>query len=82
MYDTRGGVLRGIPELRLSAEAGLHYHMPAFIYKCPNTGFRVQGWLAEMVPPDEGQTYETIECVACGRMHLINRSTGRTLGGD
>jgi hypothetical protein len=49
--------------------------MPAFIYKRPNTGFSVQGWLLEMVPADEGRTYETLECVACGRMPPTNNGS-------
>jgi hypothetical protein len=45
--------------------------MAAFLYRCPNTGQHVQGWSAEEVPADEG-TYETVSCIACQQVHLVN----------
>jgi hypothetical protein len=56
--------------------------MAAFLYRCPNTGQHVQGWSAEEVPADEG-TYETVSCIACRQVHLVNPATGNVLtGGD
>jgi hypothetical protein len=45
--------------------------MSAFLYICPNTGERVQGWssAAEAVEPG---TFEAIKCLACGRVHLVD----------
>jgi hypothetical protein len=40
----------------------------------------VQGWLADDPSGDEGDVYETVTCLACTRVHLINRTTGRVLG--
>ena len=55
--------------------------MAAFIYRCPTTGGNVQGWFADDVSEDEGETtYEAVTCLACTQMHLVNRSTGRVLG--
>src|ERR1700688_1202488 len=51
------------------------------IYRCPTNGLKVQGWFAD-APADEGETYETVTCLACNGLHLINRRTGRTLGSD
>jgi hypothetical protein len=56
--------------------------MAPFIYRCPATGLKVQGWFAEEASPGEGEVYETVTCLACKRTHLVNRSTGRVLGGD
>jgi hypothetical protein len=51
--------------------------MAAFLYRCPTTGLNVQGWFA-----DEKTTYETVTCLACTQVHLINRLTGKVLGSD
>ena len=56
--------------------------MVPFIYRCPNTGLNVQGLFAEDVPPANAETYETVTCPVCTRVHLVNRSTGRALGDD
>ena len=56
--------------------------MAAFIYKCPMTGRKVQGWFADEPPANETDSYETVKCLACNQMHLVNRTTGRTIGQD
>jgi len=50
-----------------------------FVYLCPVTGFRVQGWLADDPAADKA-TYETVTCTACGQLHLVN-SAGKVLSG-
>jgi hypothetical protein len=40
----------------------------------------VQGFFADEVPPKQTETYEPVTCVLCTRVHLVNRSTGKTLG--
>ena len=55
--------------------------MVPFIYRCPPTGLNVQGLFADQVP-EETETYESVTCPVCTRVHLVNRSTGRTLGDD
>ena len=52
-----------------------------FLYRCPNTGFRVQGWV-EDDDSEDGERYEGVICHACGRLHLVNPKTGETPGGD
>ena len=54
--------------------------MATFVFRCPKTGFKVQGWSAEAIPDDEPDSYETIACTACGQLHWINRASGRVLG--
>jgi hypothetical protein len=57
--------------------------MTTFIYRCPATGLNVQGWVAEHPSSENGsETYESVICTACTRMHLVNPKTGRTLGAD
>lgn len=52
------------------------------VFRCPNTGLNVQGWVAD--DPAEGETepYEAVTCIACTRIHLINSKTGRILGDE
>jgi hypothetical protein len=56
--------------------------MVLFMYRCPATGLRVQGWSAEEVPRDGEDTYEAVTCVMCKRVHLVNPSTGKVIGQD
>jgi hypothetical protein len=53
--------------------------MPPFPYRCPKTGYRVQGFIAEDVS-DESEGYEVITCIACQEVHLVNPTTGKVLG--
>ena len=55
--------------------------MSALIFRCPNTGHNVQGWVADDPEADDGESYESIACHACGRAHLVNPATGKVLGG-
>jgi hypothetical protein len=56
--------------------------MSPMTFRCPAIGLNVQGWLADDPSGSEGEVYETVTCLACSRLHLINRMTGRVLGGD
>lgn len=53
--------------------------MPPFLYRCPNIGRRVQGFVAEEVS-DDADTYELITCLACQQVHLVNPATGKIVG--
>ena len=53
--------------------------MPAFLFRCPATGLRVQGW-TENECPDDDEFFEAVTCLACGRVHHVNPKTGRTIG--
>jgi len=50
------------------------------MFRCPNTGFRVQGFAR-----DDGESEETedvfvgVTCLACGSMHFVNPKTGKTV---
>jgi hypothetical protein len=61
--------------------------MPPFLFRCPNTGFRVQGFAADDgESKGDGESEETddvfvsVTCVACGSVHLVNPKTGKTAG--
>jgi hypothetical protein len=42
----------------------------------------VQGWIAEAVENNDGEKYESVNCLACQQLHLVNSKTGKTLGAD
>jgi hypothetical protein len=56
--------------------------MPVFLYRCPMTGLKVQGWVADDPEAKVDATYEPLTCIACTRVHLVNPSTGRVLGSE
>ena len=54
--------------------------MKPMIFRCPATGELVQCLVAEEADTDEGNVWETVTCLACGRLHPIDRQTGTVLG--
>jgi hypothetical protein len=53
--------------------------MATFLYRCPKTGLRVQGWVANDPKQPEAQSYEAVTCLACGGVHLVNPASGGTI---
>ena len=56
--------------------------MATFLFTCPTTSIRVQGWIADEVSEDGGDAYEPLTCLACRQVHMINPRTGKVLGAD
>jgi hypothetical protein len=55
--------------------------MLVFIFRCPDAGFRVQGWTSGDDESERaGVVYEVVACLACGRLHLVDPKTGKTAG--
>jgi hypothetical protein len=54
--------------------------MAAFLYRCPTTGFQVQGWLDDDEPEDGREIYEGVTCPLCQKLHFANPKTGKVLG--
>ena len=54
--------------------------MPAVLFRCPNTGYHVQGWFAEDVSDNGEDTYQSLTCLACRQVHLVNPKTGNVVG--
>jgi hypothetical protein len=50
-----------------------------FLYQCPTTGYKVQGFIADDPTRDE-DAYEPVTCALCIRIHLVNPKTGKVLG--
>jgi hypothetical protein len=56
--------------------------MPPFIFRCPNTGFHVQGFTPEDESEGASNVVVGVTCLACGSVHLVNPKTGKTVGED
>ena len=56
------------------------FYMRGFVYRCPATALRVQGFVAEDTSGDDGNSFEPITCIACSHVHLVNPETGKLLG--
>ena len=55
--------------------------MPPFMYRCPNTGYCVQGFVDDEALKDhDAGDYLTTLCVMCQQVHLVNPLTGEVLG--
>jgi hypothetical protein len=50
--------------------------MASVIYRCPTKAVKVQVWFDE--PTNDRETYISIRCPACARVHLVNPATGKT----
>jgi len=53
---------------------------PRYLFRCPIAGSDVQGFLVEEAPSDDPNSYTSVCCLACGQMHLVNLTTGKTAG--
>jgi hypothetical protein len=54
--------------------------MAVFVYRCPNTGFNVQGFTAD--DPGDESSYVPVTCTICNRVHLVNPASGKVLAAD
>jgi hypothetical protein len=66
-------------EIDQNSLSGETNRVAPFLYRCPNTGYRVQGFIAEDVS-DEAEDYRAITCLACHQVHLVNPASGKVLG--
>lgn len=39
----------------------------------------VQVWLPDEAPAERDDSYEAVKCPACAGVHLVNKTTGKTL---
>ncbi len=51
-----------------------------FIYRCPTSGHKVQGFTRDNPPAPDDTVYEAVTCTACYRVHLVNPSSGHVAG--
>jgi hypothetical protein len=54
-----------------------------FLYRCPVSGLRVQGWANEPhTTEDEDSEYVALRCPVCSRTHLVSPKSGHVLGDE
>ena len=53
---------------------------PDSLYRCPNTGQQVQGFVAD--GDLDATEFEAVDCAACAELHWVSPKTGRVLGAD
>jgi hypothetical protein len=46
--------------------------MAPFLFRCPRTGLKVQGFVAEDVSDLADDAIVPVTCHACGGLHLVN----------
>jgi hypothetical protein len=79
-FDARRGLPTGVlapaifewvdlPQCR-SLGISVTGRMATFLYRCPDTGFRVQGYTRGQTSDDD-DVYEAVTCIACTRVHLV-----------
>ena len=54
--------------------------MKPTLFRCPVTHQLVQHFLAETTDDADKDRYDTVQCLACGRFHMVNVVTGKLLG--
>ena len=53
--------------------------MATVLYRCPNTGFRVQSYTEDGTIAPDLDVYVLVRCLACKLLHLANPKTGEVL---
>ena len=56
--------------------------MRTFLYRCPATGFNVQGLGADHTDAPNENVYEAMTCSFCRGVHLVNPKTGHVAGAN
>jgi hypothetical protein len=56
--------------------------MATRVFLCPNVGIHVQGWFADNGSENGDNTYQSVSCLACQQVHLVNPATGKVLGAE
>src|SRR6516162_6444251 len=54
--------------------------MAAFIFRCPHTKLRVQGFVTNEIT-ENTNTYEPETCIMCQQLHHVNPFTGKIHSG-
>jgi hypothetical protein len=54
--------------------------MAVFIYRCPVTGYNVQAFIADDPTRGREDTFQSVTCTVCARVHPVNPKTGKVVG--
>jgi hypothetical protein len=50
------------------------------LFRCPNSGADVEGFLVEDALSDDPESYTPVRCLVCAQLHFVNFKTGKTVG--
>ena len=50
------------------------------VFKCPIIGLQVQAWFPNLPNGGDTTVYESLKCIACDRVHIVNTKTGQLFG--
>lgn len=53
--------------------------MSHYMFRCHVSGENVQRWVDDD-PDGARNSYVIVDCLACGKLHFVNRSTHKLLG--
>ena len=53
--------------------------MHVFLFRCPLTGYNVQGQVDVVLQDLPEQSYRATDCIACRSTHLVNPRTGKLM---
>ena len=56
--------------------------MPVVLFRCPRTGLKVQGFVADDPSDVAGDTFVQVQCHACGSTHSVNPEADSTQPDD
>jgi hypothetical protein len=54
--------------------------MATFLFKCPNTGYQVQGYVGPEDEPVEDSTFVPVNCPVCAHVHLVDPKSTEVIG--
>ena len=56
--------------------------MPTFLFKCPSSGYRVQGFVAQEDETTDVGVFVPVNCPVCAQVHLVDPKNRKVLGAD
>jgi hypothetical protein len=55
--------------------------MPTAVFKCPTVELQVQASFPDLPYAEDATTiYQSVRCIACDSVHIVNTKTGQLLG--
>lgn len=77
---TSGGKRRRLREINAAVHRTAQpYSMAHVTIFCPKTRSNVQVWVAKAQPGECADSYDAVTCPGCGRLHFVNKTTGKTV---
>jgi len=57
--------------------------MPTAVFKCPTVELQVEASFPDLpYAEDVTAEYRSVQCIACGAVHMVNTKTGQLFGAE